>query len=158
MSETVYSEINFHITWHTKASLPMITPKIEDRLYRYLTHKIIETPGAYLHAIGGTETHVHIAASVEPNLLVSDWVGQLKGSSSHYINHEVQPKALEWQRGYGIVTFGSRDKEWVVAYVKNQKEHHSKGTVHNRLEMIYRDEASSFGKDVETPFRAISAV
>jgi len=143
MSATVYSEINFHITWHTKASLPMITSKIEDRLYHYLTHKIIETPGAYLHAIGGTETHIHIAASIEPNILVSDWVGKLKGSSSHYINHEVEPKALEWQRGYGIVSFGTRDLEWVVAYIKKQKDHHGRGTVHDRLERIYSDEAIS---------------
>lgn len=146
MSATVYSEINFHITWHTKNSLPMITTKIEDRLFRYLTHKIIETPGAYLHAIDGTETHIHIAASLEPNILVSDWVGKLKGSSSHYINHEVQTKGLEWQRGYGIVTFGTRDLEWVVGYIRNQKEHHRKGTTHDRLEKIFADERSAFGK------------
>ena len=146
MSATVYSEINFHITWHTKNSFPMITPKIEDRLFRYLTHKVIETPGAYLHAIDGTETHIHIAASLDPNILVSDWVGKLKGSSSHYINHEVQPKALEWQRGYGIVTFGTRDLGWVVAYIRNQKEHHRRGTTHERLERILAHEQSAFEK------------
>ncbi|MFN2502430.1 MAG: IS200/IS605 family transposase [Pyrinomonadaceae bacterium] len=146
MSATVYSETNFHITWHTKNSLPMITAKIEDRLYHYITHKIIETPGAYLHAISGIETHVNIGVSLEPNILVSDWIGKLKGSSSHYINHEIQPKALEWQRGYGIVTFGTRDLDWVVAYIKNQKEHHSKGTVHERLERIMGDEGLSAGE------------
>lgn len=146
MSVTVYSEINFHITWHTKSSLPMISPHIEDRLFHYLTHRIIETPGAFLHAIGGTENHVHIAVGVEPNLLISDWIGQLKGSSSHYVNHEVQPKALEWQRGYGIVTFGTRDLNWVVEYIKDQKEHHRSGTTHDRLEKIAGEEASSTAK------------
>src|SRR3982750_192158 len=99
MSKSVYSEINFHITWHTKNSLPMISPKIENRLYHYLTHKIIETPGTYPRAIGGIETQVHLGVSLEPSIPVSDWIGKLKGSSAHYINHEVQPKALEWQRG-----------------------------------------------------------
>lgn len=108
MSDSIYSEINLHITWHTKNSLPMITPKIEERLYYYLTHKIIETPGAYLHAIGGVETHVHIGVRLEPNILVSDWLGKLKGGSSHYINHEVEPKALQWQRGYGILSVSER--------------------------------------------------
>ena len=136
MSQSVYSEINFHITWHTKNSLPMIRDRIEDRLYHYLTHKILETPGARLHAIGGIENHVHIALSTEPNILISDWVGKLKGSSSYYINREVQPKALEWQRGYGIVTFGTKDLQWVIDYVKNQKEHHRKGKIHDRLEKI----------------------
>ena len=134
MSNSVYSEINFHITWHTKGNLPMIREKIEDRLYHYLTHKILDTPGARFHAIDGVQDHVHIAVSLQPNILVSDWVGKLKGSSSHYINHEVQPKSLEWQRGYGIVTFGTRDLQWVVEYIKNQKEHHRKGSVYERLE------------------------
>ena len=112
----------------------MIRERIEDRLYHYLTHKILEPPGAFFHAIGGVEDHIHIAVSLPPNLLVSDWVGKLKGSSSYYINHEVQPKSLEWQRGYGIVTFGTKDLKWVVDYIKNQKEHHKRGTVHDRLE------------------------
>ena len=51
MSISVYAEINFHNTWHTKASLPMISKRIEDRLYHYLTHKILETPEVRLHAI-----------------------------------------------------------------------------------------------------------
>ncbi len=146
MSVTVYSEINFHITWHTKNSLPMITRRIEERLHHYLAHKVIETPGAYLHAIGGIETHVHLAVSLEPNILVSDWVGKLKGGSSHFINHEVRPKALEWQRGYGIVSFGTRDLQWVVEYIKNQEEHHRAGTVHNRLERIDSDDARAAGE------------
>ena len=44
MSQSVYSEINFHITWHTKNSLPLINEQIEGRLYHYLTHKVLETP------------------------------------------------------------------------------------------------------------------
>jgi putative transposase len=139
MSKTVYSEINFHITWHTKTSLPMITDRIADRLYHYLTHKILETPDARLHALGGIETHMHVAVSLPPVILVSDWIGKLKGASSHYINHEVQPKALEWQRGYGVVSFGTNDLPWVVKYIQNQREHHSKGTTHPRLEQTTED-------------------
>jgi putative transposase len=43
-------------------------------------------------------------------------------------------KLLEWQKGYGIVSFGQKDLKWVVNYVENQKEHHRKGTTHERLE------------------------
>lgn len=124
----------------------MITTSIENRLYHYLTHKIIETPGSHLHAIGGIETHIHIGVSLEPNILVSNWIGKLKGGSSHFINHEVQPKALEWQRGYGIVSFGTRDLQWVVEYIENQKEHHRSRSVHDRLERIDEDEFKAVGK------------
>ena len=120
----------------------MIRERIEDRLYHYLTHRILETPEVRLHAIGGIETHVHIGLSAPPNLLISDYIGQLKGSSSHYINHEIEPKALQWQRGYGIVTFGTKDLPWVIGYIKNQKEHHRRGTTHDRLERFASDDVA----------------
>ena len=158
MSNSVYSEINFHITWHTKISLPIINERIEDRLYHYLTHKILETPGARLHAIGGIATRIHIAASVQPNPLVSDWIGKRKGSSSYYINHEVQPKALEWQRGYGIVTFGTKDLKWVMDYVNDQKnpikmERPAKSL--RNIQMTRMMAKAGTDKDVETPFSSL---
>ena len=72
--------------------------------------------------------------------MISDYVGKLKGSSSYYINHhEVQPKGLEWQRGYGIVTFGTKDLQWVIDYINKQKEHHKNGTTNERLEKHFDD-------------------
>lgn len=139
MSDSVYSEINLHITWHTKSSVSSITPIIEKPLHQYLKHKIIETPGVIFHAVGGIENHIHIAISVSPNLLVSDWIGKLKGGSSFNINKLQGDKSLQWQRGYGIVSFGTKDLKWVVNYILNQKEHHSKGSIHERLEKTDND-------------------
>ena len=140
MSRSVYSEINFHITWHTKNNLPVIKDDIESRLFHFLTHKILETPSVLFHAIGGVEDHVHIAISAPPNVLMSDWIGKLKGSSSHYVNHQSNIKLLEWQRGYGIVSFGTKDLKWVMNYVTNQKAHHKNGTTHDRLEKFDDDD------------------
>ena len=140
MSDAVYSEINLHITWHTKGNLPLIRPEIEAKLFQYLKHKIIETAEVYFHAVGGIENHVHLAVSVPPNLLVSEWIGKLKGGSSYFINQGANHKLLEWQRGYGIVSFGTKDLPWVVNYVLNQKEHHQKGTARARLEKITKED------------------
>ncbi len=129
MSIRVYSEINLHITWHTKNSLRMINEQMQPELYAFLKNKIVETRGAYFHGIGGIETHVHIACSVKPSVHLDEWIGQLKGASSFEMG-----KDLQWQAGYGIVSFGTRDLPWVLEYVHNQREHHSKGTVHDRPE------------------------
>jgi putative transposase len=134
---SIYSEINLHITWHIKASIALLTGKIEDRVHHYLKHSVIATGGVTFHEIGGTETHIHLVVSVPPTLLVSDWIGKLKGSSSFYINQEIaNRKLLEWQDGYGVVSFGTRDLEWVKSYVRNQREHHARGTTQERLERI----------------------
>ena len=137
MRQNVYSEINFHINWHTKHDIPVLVGQIEDRLYHYLRHRIVTTPNVVLHAMGGTADHLHVAVTVPPALPIADWIGELKGASAHYINHEIaRRKALEWQTGYGIVSFGTKDLAWVVRYVENQKAHHARGSTVERLERI----------------------
>ena len=141
MSNRAYSEINLHFTWHVKGSLPIIDATIEARLHKYLKHYALQTKGVFVHEVGGTENHVHIAVSLPPTILISEWVGKLKGASSHHVNHElVNRKVLEWQAGYGVVSFGTKDLDWVVNYIRNQKEHHGRGTTVDRLEKNANDD------------------
>jgi putative transposase len=135
MPRNVYYEINLHFVWHTKDSTPVLGSSIEKHLYGFLRERALQTPGLYFHAIGGIEDHVHLVVSVPPTLLISDWVGQMKGASSHSINHRIANRhLLDWQTGYGVVSFGTRDLPWVISYVRNQKQHHAKGTTQERLE------------------------
>ena len=141
MPKNVYSEINLHITWHSKNNQKVIKDQIEDRLYHHLENRIRKEREVIFHAIGGIEDHIHVVVSIPPTLRISDWIGQLKGGSSFYINHEiVNHKLLDWQEGYGVVSFGTKDLEWVVSYVKNQKQHHAKGKLQERLERITNDD------------------
>ena len=135
MPKNVYSEINLHMTWHTKNNAPVLTDSIESRLYHYLEHEVLKTKNVFFHAIGGIEDHIHLVTTIPPSLLISEWIGKLKGGSSFYINHEIaNRKLLDWQEGYGVVSFGTKDLKWVIDYVNNQKEHHARGTTNKRLE------------------------
>jgi putative transposase len=140
MSRNYYSEINLHLVWHTKNSSPLLVPKVEPEAHRALRKRIVDTPGAFVHEIGGTETHVHVAVTIPPTLTISEFIGQLKGGTSHDVNQQVgeKRKVLEWQTGYGVVNFGTGDLPWVCGYIRNQREHHAKGTIHDRLERIER--------------------
>ena len=140
MSRKAYSEINLHITWHTKGNLPLIKAEIETKLYTFLRKKMLETPEVFIHAIGGIENHIHIAVSIPPQIQPAEWIGQLKGASAYFINQSSPHKLLEWQHGYGIVSFGTKDLKWVVNYVLNQKEHHKKGNTFARLESFEKKE------------------
>jgi putative transposase len=158
VAHNYYSEINLHLVWHTKLSMPLLTPTVEPFVHRYLRQKLINLEGAYVHEIGGTETHVHVAVSVAPTILISDLIGKLKGASSHEVNQVIGRgrKVLEWQAGYGVVSFGTKDLEWVRAYGRNQREHHARGSVQDRLERIAAEEApilstTAQAKPRETP-------
>jgi REP element-mobilizing transposase RayT len=77
-----------------KNNSPILTPEIENRLHHYLQHRVLETRGVLFHEIGGTADQIHLAVSIPPTLLISEWVGKLKGASSHYINHEIVNRGL----------------------------------------------------------------
>jgi putative transposase len=89
MSNRAYSEINFHINWHVLDNNPVLTDFVEGQTQRYIRGQCFKTPGVFFHEIGGTDDHVHLVVSTPPTLLISEWIGKLKGGCSHFINHEI---------------------------------------------------------------------
>jgi len=141
MPKNVYSEINLHMIWHTKNDEPVLQASIESRVHHYLQHQTLKTKGLFFHAVGGTDDHVHLVATIPPSLLISEWIGRLKGGGSFHINHEIaNRKLLDWQMGYGVVSFATKDLPWIIEYVKNQREHHARGTTNKRLEACHDDD------------------
>jgi putative transposase len=145
MSNNCYAEINLHIVWHTKDSAPTLTPEVEAVAHNAIRQRILETPKVFFHEIGGTENHVHVAVSIPPTLTISTFIGELKGGSSHTINQTfpARDEHFAWQVGYGVVSFGTRDLDWVARYIRKQKEHHAANKVHDRLERITELEEST---------------
>jgi putative transposase len=138
MSRSYYSEINLHIAWHTNDSYSLLTAEIEPLAFRFPKKRIADTPGAFYREIGGIETHVHIVVTVARTLLVSEFIGQLKGGSSHDVNRAIgrHSKVQQWQSGCAVGSFVTRDLPWIIEYVRNQRQHHARGTAHERLERI----------------------
>jgi putative transposase len=142
MPRNVYWELFYHFVWRTKDSEPMLSRSVEESTHKYLVHRALRTPSAIVHAVGGIEDHVHLAASLPPTVEIAKWIGDLKGASAHEINHgPCGAGALAWQTGYGVVSFGKRDLPWVVEYVLTQREHHAEGRAEDRLERITEVEA-----------------
>jgi len=139
MSDHIFHEIFLHLNWHTKNDLPLITPQIEPIVHQLVRQRCIDTPGVYFRGVGGTATHLHVAFNMEPSVHLSKFIGQLKGGTAHDANVDSRFKAIEWQRGYGIVSFSKNQLEWVLEYIKNQKEHHAKGSVSEKLERIFEE-------------------
>src|SRR5205823_293157 len=127
-------EIYLHVVWRTKDNMPLLVPKVQAAAYHHIRGKLINTPGVCLHEIGGIEDHVHVAVSVAPTVLICDLVGQIKGASAHYVNHTVGggQTILQWQSGYGVVSFGGKNLDWVRSYIRDQRRHHDSGRVELR--------------------------
>jgi putative transposase len=93
---------------------------------------------------------MHIVAAIPPKLAVSELVKRLKGASAHYLNYEVRPgRRFTWERGYGALSVGQRQRPIAVRYVERQKEHHGHNTTNIWLERA--DELDEGPEDMWLP-------
>ncbi|MFH1743472.1 MAG: IS200/IS605 family transposase [bacterium] len=131
----VFSEVYLHLNWHCHKNAPMIRPEIESPIYEFIEQYCRKLKGIHFKGVGGTEDHVHLVFQIEPFVLLSDFVGKIKGATSHEMNVRFGADTLKWQRGYGIVSFSKKHLSAVLRYVENQEEHHRHGTINNALEV-----------------------
>jgi putative transposase len=97
--------------------------------------------GGTVYAVNGIADHVHVAVSFPPTVSGAGWLRQVKGLSAHNVN-DLFPNSdshFRWQRGYGLLTFGKRNLDTVVAYIENQKSHHALNTLQAYLEQTDDD-------------------
>jgi putative transposase len=138
----------YHLVWTTKNREPLITPEIEPRLYAYLVHKAAEL-GVFIYVINGWTDHVHIIAAIPPHVSASALVKHLKGTSSHDLNQQALGFYFGWQRGYGVLTLGQRQRPDAELYVRRQKDHHREGTAVAWMERC--SEVDEGPEDMESP-------
>ncbi len=85
--------------------------------------------------------HVHLIVAIPPRLAVAEVVKQIKGASSHYVNHVLDIGELfAWQRGYGVLTLGERQRKDAEEYVRSQKLHHWSDTGNSWLEWCMEED------------------
>ncbi|MFA9490921.1 MAG: IS200/IS605 family transposase [Anaerolineales bacterium] len=129
-----YWRLFYHIVWSTKNREPLLKATWEQDLYGYIWGKSTAL-SCEPHAINGMDDHIHVAISIPPRHSISTFVGQLKGSSSRYINQVLEPSGtFAWQSGYGVLSLSEESLPRVVQYIQFQKEHHNKGQMYQRLE------------------------
>jgi putative transposase len=123
----------YHLVWATADRQPLILETSEPDLYRYISTKcrLLNCP---LHAVGGTVDHIHLVVSIPPSLSIAEFVKQIKGSSSRWMNQSQPNGRFAWQREYGVFSLGSKQLEQAVAYVEHQKQHHASGNLIQGLE------------------------
>jgi len=113
-----------HIVFSTKNRHPLITGDLEPRLFEYLGG-IVRGADASLMEINGTANHVHLLIRESKSVADKDFMAQLKGDSSRWVNSAfTNSPHFSWQDGYGWFSVSPGDVDVAGAYVRNQKEHH----------------------------------
>lgn len=121
-----HCQLFYHLVWSTYQREPWITTRVEPKIHGRLRSKACGL-GAEIYALNGVEDHVHLVVSIPPRLSVSEFVGQVKGVSSTWINRtDLLGFRFAWQAEYGAYTIEKKRLRHFVAYVESQKERHAK--------------------------------
>lgn len=131
-----YWRLHYHLVWSTYQRSPTINAQREQVVHVTL-HRKARDLGCILHAVGGIEDHMHVIISIPPSLSVSECVRQLKGASSHAVNHMTGARSdFKWQAGYGAISVGERSLGAAIDYARNQRQHHDQQTTKSALERM----------------------
>ena len=117
---------NYHIVWVPKYRFRILQGEIKSEVI-----DVIENFSDYLkckiEALNVQPDHVHLLVMIPPNVLVSDYVGTVKGRSairlfSKFPNLRQKPYWGNhfWARGYCVDTVGL-DLEKIRKYIKYQE-------------------------------------
>ena len=121
-----FHQIYYQIVFGTKHWEPTISETHCTELYKYVWG-IINEKNCKLHRINGVEDHLHIFTELHPTIALSNFVKDIKVASSLWMKANGKfPDFKGWQEGYGAFTYNIRERDMLINYVKNQKEHHKK--------------------------------
>lgn len=71
------------------------------------------------------EDHIHLLIDIHPIYSLSGFMRDLKEATSKWLKNNPDFPLFEfWAEGYGAFTYNINEKDTIMEYIKNQKEHH----------------------------------
>lgn len=134
-----YRQILYHIVFRTKSNKKTITNEKSHELYNYIWG-IIKSKNCKLYCINGTEDHIHLLTDLHPSVALADFIRDIKSFSTLWIKSgSFLPFFEGWSDGYAALTYASKDKDMVVRYIRNQREHHRKIDFQSELRDLLKE-------------------
>ena len=122
-----YSQIYLQFIFAVKSRENLIKEDFREEVQKYISG-IIENKKHQLISIYANPDHIHIFLSLKDlSSPISQLVKEIKFSSTNFINGKKYLNTpFYWQEGYGCFSYSKSQRDAVVNYIQNQKEHHKK--------------------------------
>ncbi|MCK3655408.1 transposase [Pasteurellaceae bacterium Macca] len=135
-----YTRLLYHIIFRTKYGAPTICEENEKHLYRYIWG-FVKAHDSVLYQINGMPDHIHLFVELHQTISVATFVQKLKRATHLFLdqNKRLFPDFESWAVGYCALTYCERDKNKIIHYIKNQKEHHRKKDFIDEMQFLLTD-------------------
>lgn len=123
MSVRSYTKILLHLIWCTHNREKSLNDKeLRKKLTAYFHEYSIEK-GIFMKNCFVNSDHVHCLIDLPTNKTIEELLHLLKGSSSNWVNKQVNYK-FQWATGYAAFSVSESQSAKVSEYIDNQEEHH----------------------------------
>jgi putative transposase len=114
-----------HCVWGTKNRIPFLQGKMKLDLIEHIRSNA-KGKGIYIDFINVHKEHIHCLIRLNPDQTLSKVIQLIKGESSFWINKAgMTTYKFEWADEYFAASVSEKDIPEVIAYIKNQEEHHA---------------------------------
>jgi REP element-mobilizing transposase RayT len=119
------AQVYLHIVFSTKNRYPWLkSQELQADVHAYLAATLNNVQCPCLIA-GGVEDHVHILCRLGRTISIADLVRDVKKASSSMLTDRSEAlRGFHWQNGYGAFSISPTHVEALMAYIRNQEEHH----------------------------------
>ncbi len=139
-----YRQIIYHIIFRTKSSKKTLSLEHSKELYAYIMG-IIKHKDCHLYRIKGMEEHIHLLTDLHPSVALADLIRDIKTSSSIWLKANNNFPLFEgWSYGYAALTYAYRDKNMLINYIKNQREHHKQDSFSDEYRKLLTEHGIAF--------------
>jgi len=139
-----FSQIYLQFVFAVQHRQCVIPSSHKEEIHKYIT-ALVQNRKSKMLAINSMPDHIHIFVGFKPNVLISDFVKEIKVESNNFINNKDWIKGkFSWQEGYGVFSYSHSQIGSVINYIQNQEMHHKKKT--------FRQEYIEFLEKFDVPF------
>ena len=109
---------------------------------------IVTSKGCKLYRINGMEDHIHILSDLHPSISLSNFVKEIKVASSLWLKASKKFKMFEgWQEGYAAFTYSIKEKDHIINYIKNQRDHHTTECFYDEIKRLLSENQIGFNSN-----------
>ncbi|MBO9618167.1 MAG: IS200/IS605 family transposase [Niabella sp.] len=139
-----FSQIYLQFVFAVQGRRNLIPRQHKEELHKYIT-ALVQARNAKMLAVHCMPDHIHLFVGFKPSVLISDFVKEIKVQSNDFIQEKkwIQD-CFNWQKGYGVFSYGHSQIDVVCKYVLNQEQHHQRKT--------FREEYLEFLEKFVIPF------
>jgi putative transposase len=133
------SVVYIHLVFSTKNRIPFL----QDKTLRSETHAFLagasKTLGCPALIVNGVEDHVHILARFGREINQSEWVKEIKRTSTLWLKKRGKDLAdFRWQGGYADFSVSVSKLDEVRNYIARQEQHHKKQSFQDELRALLK--------------------